>query len=212
MINKILIIVSVILILLGLGGAKTKIMKKKLLFLCISTIGMVMLPVSLWNLFGVKGGLRQAVFQLPALLCFVLLFYNICKKNELTSVEELAGMRQRMPFLYTAAVIFAVVLAGFPTTGSFYGIMYSLLGLLGGDFGICTYLGMLGVIAGIAISVMLTFSILKHAYLSGDAELKSPSKGFAAVMVVMALLFVILCIFQNQAMSVIDNPIEKIFS
>ncbi len=212
MINKILIIVSVILIILGLGGAKTKIMKKKLLFLCISTIGMVALPVSLWNLFGVKGGLRQAVFQLTALICFVLLFYNICKNNELTSVEELAGMRQRMPFLYTAAVIFAVALAGFPATGTFYGIMYSLLGLLGGDFGICTYLGMLGAIAGIAISAMLTFSILKQAYLSGDVKLKPPSKGLAAVVVVMALLLVFLCIFQNQAMSVIDNPIEKIFS
>lgn len=212
MINKILIIVSVILIILGLGGAKTKIMKKKLLFLCISTIGMVALPVSLWNLFGVKGGLRQAVFQLTALICFVLLFYNICKNNELTSVEELAGMRQRMPFLYTAAVIFAVALAGFPATGTFYGIMYSLLGLLGGDFGICTYLGMLGAIAGIAISAMLTFSILKQAYLSGDVKLKTPSKGLTAVVVVMALLLMFLCIFQNQAMSVIDNPIEKIFS
>ena len=117
-----------------------------------------------------------------------------------------------MPFLYTAAVIFAVVLAGFPATGTFYGIMYSLLGLLGGDFGICTYLGMFGVIAGIAISVMLTFSILKQAYLSGDVKLKSTSGGLAAVVAVIALLLVVLCIFQNQAMSVIDNPIEKIFS
>lgn len=212
MINKILMILSVILILLGLGGAKTKNMKKKLLFLCISTAGMVALPISLWNLFGVKGGLRQAVFQLPALLCFVILFYNIGKKNELTSVEELAGTRQGMPFLYTAAVIFAVILVGFPATGTFYGIIHSILGIVGSKFGICVYLGLAGIIAGIAILAMLTFSILKQAYLSGNVKLKSPSKGLVVVLVVLALVLVLLCIFQNQVMSVLDKPIENIFS
>lgn len=212
MINKILIVVSVILIFLGLRGVKTKIVKKKLLFLCISTAGMLMLPISQWNQFGVKGGLRQAVFQIPALLCFILLLWNICKKNELTSVEELAGIRQRMPFLYTSAVVFAIILIGFPATGTFYGIMYSVLGLLGGDFGICTYVGLAGIVAGIAISAMLTFSILKQAYLSGSVRFQSPSKCVAVVFVIIALLLVILCIFQNQVISVIDKPIEKIFS
>lgn len=212
MISKMLIIVSVALILLGLVGIGTKSIKKKLLFLAVTTVGMLLLPFSHGRtLFGILGGVWQTVFQVPVLLCFILLVQTICKRNAIQSVEGFVGVRQSMPYLFASGVIFAVVLIGLPGTGTFIGYLYSALGMMTGDYGIYGYIGLSGILLGIVISAAITFSILRPAYLPGKKIQKLSSKA-GIIFVFLAFLFVLCCIFQNQIVEVVSTLIEKIIS
>lgn len=207
MISKILIIGSFVLILLGLIGVRTNSVKRKLLFLLVSIIGMLWLPFAQGNQYGMIGGLWQAVFQIPGGLCFILLIQSICRQNNIQKVEELAGVRQGMPYLFAAGVIFAVVLMGLPGTGAFTGYLYSSIGLMFGEVNVFDYIGLSGIFLGVVVSAAITFSILKAAYLSGPKKQKLSSKaGF--VFVFLALLFILCCVFQNQVIAVVG----KIFS
>ena len=212
MISKMLIIVSVALILLGLVGIRTKSIKKKLLFLVVTTVGMLMLPFSQGGtMFGILGGVWQVVFKVPAMVCFILLVQNICRCNAIQSVEGFVGVRQGAPYLFAASVIFSIVLMGMPGTGTFIGYLYSALGLMTGGYGIYAYIGLSGILLGFVISAAITFSILKPAYLPEEKIQKLSSKA-DSIFVFLAFLFILCCIFQNQIVGVVSALIEKIFS
>ena len=212
MISKVLIIVAVVLILPGLIGIRTKNIESKLVFLITTSIGVLLLPFSQGKArFGILGGIWQVLFQGPALLCFVLLIKSICKRNGIRNAEEFAGVREHMPYLFAAGVVFAIVLMGLPGTGTFVGYLYSAFGLMTGDFGVYSYIGLAGILLGIAIYAAITFSILKTAYLPGRKVQKISSKA-DGVFVVLAFLFILYCIFQNQIVEVVSTLIGKIFS
>ena len=212
MINKVLIIVAVILILPGLIGIRTKSIEHKLVFLITTSVGVLLLPFSQGKTqFGILGGIWQVLFQVPALLCFALLIKSICKRNGIRNAEELAGVRECMPYLFAAGVVFAIVLMGLPGTGTFVGYLYSAFGLMTGEFGVYSYIGLTGVLLGIVIYAAITFSILKPAYLPGGKIQKISSKA-DGVFVVLAFLFILYCVFQNQIVEVFGTLIGKILS
>lgn len=212
MISKVLIVVAVILILPGLIGIRTRSIGHKLVFLITTSIGVLLLPFSQGKTqFGILGGIWQVLFQGPALLCFVLLIKSICKRNGIWNVEELTGVRESMPYLFAAGVVFAIVLIGLPGTGTFIGYLYSAFGLMTGEFGVYSYIGLAGILLGIVIYAAITFSILKSAYLPGDKMQRISSKA-DGVFVALAFLFILYCIFQNQIVAVVSTLVGKIFS
>lgn len=212
MISKVLIVVAVILILPGLIGIRTKSIGHKLVFLITTSIGVLLLPFSQGKTqFGILGGIWQVLFQGPALLCFVLLIKSICKRNGIRNVGELAGVRECMPYLFAAGVVFAIVLMGLPGTGTFIGYLYSAFGLMTGEFGVYSYIGLAGILLGIVIYAAITFSILKPAYLSGGKIQRIFSKA-DGVFIVLAFLYILYCIFQNQIVSAVSTLVGKIFS
>lgn len=213
MISKLLIVVSVVLILLGLAGVVTKSIKRKLIFVVVNTIGMWVLAFSQGKVRLASeslAGLWQIVYQLPALLGFVFLIRNICKRNDIHMSEELAGVRQGMPYLFAAGAVFAIVLIGLPGTGTWGGYFLAAFGLMLDQAGIFRYVGLCGILAGIAMNAAITFSILKPAYLPADHKPKSPPKA-GGVYVVLALLLILASVFYDYA-AIMISGIESIFS
>lgn len=211
MISEILIIVSFVLILLGLIGVRTRNVKRKLLFLFVTTLGMLLLPFSQRNPLGILGGVWQTVFQIPELFCFILLILSLCRQNGIQRIEELAGVRQRAPYVYASGVVFAIAALGVPGTGTFIGYLYSALGLMTGGFNIFGYVGLAGIVLGTAVSAAIIFSILKSAYLPGGQKQKLSTKA-GMIFVFLAFLVILCCVFQNQVVAWIVTPLGKIFS
>lgn len=213
MISKLLIVVSVILILLGLAGIVTKNIKRKLIFLTVNTIGMLVLAFSQGKVRLASepvAGLWQIAYQLPALLCFVLLIRNICKRNDIHMSEDLVGVRQGMPYLFAAGAVFAIVLIGLPGTGTWVGYFLVAFGLMLDQAGIFRYIGLCGILAGIAMNAAITFSILKPAYLPTDNKPKLSLKA-GGIYVVFALLLILASVFYDYA-AIMISGIESIFS
>lgn len=235
MISKILIVIFVGIILAGLLGIRESVIKKKLLFLCITSVGITALSFAEVNAYGIVGGCLQLFFRLSSLVCLILLIGNICKKNEITTVEDIAGMGRNMPYLFATAVIFSVIIIGIPATGTFTGILYSEIGLLAGQYGVVTYIGLVGNVAGILISAAILFPLLKQAYFPGmkqetedvqletiqdeksvldgmaQREWKKPGKGIMVICLTASVILMVLCIYQKPVMTIAANLMEKIF-
>lgn len=164
MLSKILISVAALLILAGLLGLKMKMVGKRLLFVCIAEVGMVMLSVAEMNTYGLVGGCFQVIYRILAIIPGILLFRSICKRNGITDIEGLNDVGRKMPYTYTLLVFLCMVTIGIPITGTFTGIIYSEIGLLAGGYGVFTYVGLIGNILGIVVPVVLLFPMLRRMY------------------------------------------------
>ena len=216
MISKILITISAMLIFAGLFGIRSKTLGGKMFFLCISSIGMTVLSFVELNAYGLLGGIFQMLFRLISLLFLVLLFQNICKKNGIVYAEEICGIGRNMPYVFLVAAVYSMIVIGMPATGTFTGILYSEIGLLAGSFGVFTYVGMIGNIAGIAVSAALLFPMLKKAYFPDkDKETREsvimPGKGMMTMHFLTAFLLALLSIYQKPVMTAAGTLMDKIF-
>lgn len=216
MISKILITISAILVLAGLLGIRSKTLGGKMLFLCISSIGMTVLSFVELNAYGLVGGIFQILFRLISLLFLVLLFRNICKKNGIIYAEDICGIGRNMPYAFLVAAVYSMIVIGIPATGTFTGILYSEIGLLAGSFGVFTYVGIIGNIAGIAIPAALLFPVLKKAYFpEKDRETREsvimPDKRMMIMHFLMAFLLAALSVYQKPVMTAAGTLMEKIF-
>lgn len=169
MINEILTGLAVLFILSAIAGIVTKQIGGKLFFLTLNTIGLLMLTF-VQGAIGRTGVVMQGIFLLPALLGFVVLVYAVCRTNHIETADQLTGVRQGMPYIFAAAVVFAVVLTGIPGTGSYVGYFFSVAGRLAAEGNVLSWIGLAGVALGFVNACLITFSILKPAYLPGEKK------------------------------------------
>lgn len=223
MLSKILITVAALLILAGLIGLKMKMVGKRLLFVCIAAVGMVMLSVAEMNTYGLVGGCFQAIYRILAIIPGILLFHSICKKNGITDIEGLNGVGRKMPYTYALLVFLCMVTIGIPITGTFTGIIYSEIGLLAGGYGVFTYVGLVGNILGIVVPVMLLFPMLRRMYFpekekNSDVEedvavvAPSPAKSLLVIGWLLAAVLLVFSLYQQPVLVAISTVMQKFFS
>ncbi len=233
MLSEILIAVGAVLIVSGFLGLKMKTVGKRLIFLCIAGVGMILLSVAELNTYGLVGGCFQAVYRIIALIPCVLLFHSICKKNEIKDLNGLDGVGTHMPYVYAILVFLSVMWIGIPVTGTFTGIIYSEIGLLAGSFGVFTYVGLIGNVLGVVVPVMLLFPVLRRMYFPcKDAEaqdsaeevseeetavatvsdIQSPGKGVVVVSCVLAVLLLVCSLYQQPILQITSTVMQKLFS
>ncbi|HCJ07881.1 MAG TPA: hypothetical protein DHV96_05825 [Lachnospiraceae bacterium] len=223
MLSKILITVAALLILAGLIGLKMKMVGKRLLFVCIAAVGMVILSVAEMNTYGLVGGCFQAIYRILAIIPGILLFHSICKRNGITDIEGLNGVGRKMPYIYVLLVFLCMVTIGIPITGTFTGIIYSEIGLLAGGYGVFTYVGLIGNILGIVVPVMLLFPMLRRMYFpekeknpdvaEGVATVApSPAKSLLVIGWLLAAVLLVFSLYQQPVLVAISTVMQKFFS
>lgn len=217
MINKIIIVISVGMILLGVSGVKMQTIRKRMIFLCISSIGGIIMSFAEGNAYGLLGGIFQIIFRFVSLILLIILFFRICKKNEIAKVSDINGIGRGMPYTFMAITIFAMMVVGIPATGTFTGIFYSELGLLAGDYGVFAYIGMLGNMFGIIVPAALLLPILREAYFPDKDRdrreiVRKIGKRISLTGIGLAVLFIILCIYQKPVLAIIGKILEGILS
>ncbi len=233
MLSEILIAVGAVLIVAGFLGLKMKTVGKRLIFLCIAGVGMILLSVAEMNTYGLVGGSFQAVYRIIALIPCLMLFHSICKKNEIKDLNGLDGIGTHMPYTYAILVLLAVMWIGVPVTGTFTGIIYSEIGLLAGSFGIFTYVGLIGNVLGVVVPVMLLFPLLRRMYfpckekeaednteevseedVTEDAviDIQCPGKGVIVVSGILAVLLVVCSLWQQPILQAVSTVMQKLFS
>lgn len=233
MLSEILIAVGAVLIVSGFLGLKMKTVGKRLIFLCIAGVGMILLSVAELNTYGLVGGCFQAVYRIIALIPGVLLFHNICKKNEIKDLNGLDGIGNHMPYVYAILVFLSVMWIGIPVTGTFTGIIYSEIGLLAGSFGVFTYVGLIGNVLGVVVPVMLLFPVLRRMYFpckddeaqdsaeevseeetaaATVSDIQSPGKGVVVVSCVLAVLLLVCSLYQQPILQITSTVMQKLFS
>ena len=223
MLSKILITVAALLILAGLIGLKMKMVGKRLLFVCIAAVGMVILSVAEMNTYGLVGGCFQAIYRILAIIPGPLLFHSICKRNGITDIAGLNGVGRKMPYIYVLLVFLCMVTIGIPITGTFTGIIYSEIGLLAGGYGVFTYVGLIGNILGIVVPVMLLFPMLRRMYFpekeknpdvaEGVATVApSPAKSLLVIGWLLAAVLLVFSLYQQPVLVAISTVMQKFFS
>lgn len=234
MISRILITVFVVVIMAGLLGVRAETVRKKMVFLCVSSVGITALSFVEVNSYGLIGGCFQLFFRFISLICLLALLCNICKKNKIDRIKDFGGAGRNMPYIFAAATILGMIGIGIPATGTFTGILYSEIGLLAGGYGVFTYIGLVGNAAGIIIPAMILLPLLKQAYFPGlenepepvqpeiteeNSDLTivmqrdwiKPGKGLTVLCIIVSVLLTVLCIYQKPVMIIAANLMETIF-
>lgn len=210
--------------MLGIPGIKECSIKKRMVALTLTTIGGLGISFSQMGQYGLLSGLQQLPFRGVGLLFLWLVMSDICKKNQLISLEDLNGIRRFAPYTYALMVFMAIMLIGVPGTGTFTGIMYAQMGYMYGYSGVFSYLGMLGNVLAMIIIAMIVFPMLREAFLfekkDGQAEkdeemtvrtrenFVKPAVALQTVANVLAVGMLVLSVWQGVLTSVVTKIVE----
>lgn len=184
MISKIVIIVSLLLILSGIAGVWMKSIRKRMLFLLLTIIGMLGLAFSHVDVYGLLGGMEQLLFRGPAFFLLFLMMSKVCKLNEIREIKELNGICADMPIVYGVWVALSVFVLGMPGTGTFIGMMYALMSTIAASSGVFSYMGIVGIVVGFLVTVAIVSPILREAFLTQKEEVASDKDGITNIKMV----------------------------
>ncbi len=225
MIANVLIVVSLVAILLGIAGVKERSIKKRMVALTLATIGGLGIAFSQMGQYGLLSGLQQLPFRGVGLLFLWLLISSVCKKNQITTMEELNGVRRFAPYTYALMAVMALMLIGVPGTGIFTGVVYAQMGYMYGYSGVFSYVGMLGNVLAMVVIAMLVFPMLREAFLfekkAGQNQKKEekpvqirtnfvkPPVVLQTITAVVVVGMIVLSVWQGALTSVVTKIVES---
>lgn len=223
MITNVLVGVSVVITLSGIVGIRGKHIGRKMGALTLTTIGSLGIAFSQAGDYGLLSGFQQLIFRAFGLIFFLLLMNSICKKNEITTLQELNGVRRFLPYTYALLVLSAMLLVGIPGTGTFTGIMYAQMGYMYAATGVISYVGMFGNIAGVVITAWLLFPVLREAFLFEKKEeddkdyvkpvrrkFVRPGKILSVVAGLVITVLLVLGVWQDVTITIVTKLIEVV--
>lgn len=199
-----------------------------MLALSLAVIGSLGIAFAQMGQYGLLSGLQQLPFRGLGLLFLWFVVNSICKKNEITTIEELNGIRHFVPYTYGLMVLLAVFLIGVPGTGTFTGVMYTQMGYMYSYSGVFSYVGMLGNVVGMIIIAMIVFPMLREAFLfekkENDSEKKAseeqkirsrknfvkPAKALYVVTMLVVVAMLVLSVWQGPMISVVAKIVDRI--
>ena len=168
---KLLSVLAVLIILAGMIGAVTKDVKRRMLGVSLTVVGMLLLANVQGGVYGIFAGVELLLFQLPTLILFLIAFGSLCKKNKISQVDGFVGFRRSHPWVLLLFLIMGVILIGIPGTGTFGAYMIEINAILEGaasGVGVFQLISLLGMIAGIISLGIQFFDIWIHMMLMDD--------------------------------------------
>ena len=168
---KLLSVLAVLIILAGMIGAVTKDVKRRMLGVSLTVVGMLLLANVQGGVYGIFAGVELLLFQLPTLILFLIAFGSLCKKNKISQVDGFVGFRRSHPWVLLLFLIMGVILIGIPGTGTFGAYMIEINAILEGaasGVGIFQLISLLGMIVGIISLGIQFFDIWIHMMLMDD--------------------------------------------
>ena len=168
---KLLSVLAVLIILAGMIGAVTKDVKRRMLGVSLTVVGMLLLANVQGGVYGIFAGVELLLFQLPTLILFLIAFGSLCKKNKISQVDGFVGFRRSHPWVLLLFLIMGVILIGIPGTGTFGAYMIEINAILEGaasGVGIFQLISLFGMIVGIISLGIQFFDIWIHMMLMDD--------------------------------------------
>lgn len=168
---KLLSVLAVLIILAGMIGAVTKDVKRRMLGVSLTVVGMLLLANVQGGVYGIFAGVELLLFQLPTLILFLIAFGSLCKKNKISQVDGFVGFRRSHPWVLLLFLIMGVILIGIPGTGTFGAYMIEINAILEGaasGVGVFQLISLLGMIVGIISLGIQFFDIWIHMMLMDD--------------------------------------------
>lgn len=105
-------------------------LKRLLAYSSISSIGLVVLGMSLGNRLGIAGAVFYLVNDVVMKACFFVAAGSAAFRYGVRDIRDLARLRGQMPWTLTALTIAALSMIGTPPTGGFFGKWFLVLGAL----------------------------------------------------------------------------------
>lgn len=202
---KVLNVIAVILIFAGIIGVVTKDVKKRMLGVSLTVIGMLLLFHVQNNAYGFYGGIEAVIFQLPVLILFLVTYGRLCKNNAITKVNELKGFRKNHPWELLLFIIMGAILIGIPGTGTFGAYMIAVKAMLTNEAGFFTYISLLGMTMGIIILALQFFDLWIYMILADTVEIAGVHKALAWIDCILLVIIIGLGIYQNPIMLLISS-------
>ena len=104
--------------------------KRMLAYSSTAQIGYIILGLSLFSEFGLKGALLHTVNHAFMKTTLFLAAGNLIKKSGKRNINQLAGIGKKMPITFTAFVFASLSMIGIPPFGGFFSKWYLALGSL----------------------------------------------------------------------------------
>lgn len=104
--------------------------KRLLAYSSISSIGLVVLGMSLGNRLGIAAAVFYLVNDVVMKACFFVAAGSASYRCGVRHIRDLASLRGQMPWTLTALTVAALSMIGTPPTGGFFGKWFLVLGAL----------------------------------------------------------------------------------
>lgn len=217
MISTVFFIISAVMIVAGIIGLKMKEIWKKLLFAGITSAGMLILTLSQVTGYGLRGAAYQMIFRVIGFIFLCAILLTLAKKNSISKVEELAGIGKKMPYVFAMIVLFSAFVIGLPATGTFNGMFYSTVGLLGSSLGLWAYAAAAVNIIGMVVLAVLLFPILRQAYFPGEEaenmeNVVRLNKGFVIGSALVLVLLLAVSVYPGPVINPVVEALVKLYS
>ena len=191
----------------NIGALMQKDLKRMMAYSSISQAGYMLIGIAAATVYGVSGTLFQI---LAHMFIFIGLFaiLSVLERMNLKTIDDVAGLSNKNPFISIAFVLFMLSLVGLPFTTGFVGKLLIFLSAISAGIGILAVLGILNSIISLYYYLKIVLSIYS----------KDQKKKYIIVPNT-ALIVIILClgitiffgIYPQIALGLINNAANYLF-
>ncbi len=192
----------------NIGALMQKNLKRLMAYSSIAQSGYILIGIATASVYGISGSLFQIFAHVFIFIGLLAIIATLERKN-MTTIDSIAGLKNKNPFMAFAIVLFVLSLVGLPLTTGFVGKILIFLGAISAGLAILTVLGILNSMISLYYYLKIIISIYSKDSLKKHVNL---DKYTFSVVVICLAVTVLFGIYPQPVLNMINSAATYLFS
>ncbi len=192
----------------NIGALMQKNLKRLMAYSSIAQAGYILIGIATASVYGMSGALFQIFAHVFIFIGLLAIIATLERKN-MTTIDSIAGLKNKNPFMAFAMVLFVLSLVGLPLTTGFVGKVLIFLGAISAGLAILAVLGVLNSMISLYYYLKIIISIYSKDSLKKHVNL---DRYTLLVVVICLAVTVLFGIFPQPILNMINSASTYLFS
>ena len=192
----------------NIGALMQKNLKRLMAYSSIAQAGYILIGIATASVYGMSGALFQIFAHVFIFIGLLAIIATLERKN-MTTIDSIAGLKDKNPFMAFAMVLFMLSLVGLPLTTGFVGKILIFLGAIYAGLAILAVLGVLNSMISLYYYLKIITSIYSKDTLKKHVNVDKYTLSVVVICLAVTILF---GIFPQPILNMINSAATYLFS
>ena len=192
----------------NIGALMQKNLKRLMAYSSIAQAGYILIGIATASVYGMSGALFQIFAHVFIFIGLLAIIATLERKN-MTTIDSIAGLKDKNPFMAFAMVLFMLSLVGLPLTTGFVGKILIFLGAIYAGLAILAVLGVLNSMISLYYYLKIITSIYSKDTLKKHVNVDKYTLSVVVICLAVTILF---GIFPQPILNIINSAATYLFS
>lgn len=192
----------------NIGALMQKNLKRLMAYSSIAQAGYILIGIATASVYGMSGALFQIFAHVFIFIGLLAIIATLERKN-MTTIDSIAGLKDKNPFMAFAMVLFMLSLVGLPLTTGFVGKILIFLGAIYAGLAVLAVLGVLNSMISLYYYLKIITSIYSKDTLKKHVNVDKYTLSVVVICLAVTILF---GIFPQPILNIINSAATYLFS